>query len=830
MNWIVGFRSITKLLLIASLAFALTGCSASKAGAQRTTVRVYQDRQLPSEAKQVIREMVSQLKQIPGVAIQIDSVSRFTGKGIYFTLTDVDQYSRVPSSFKKTAEEAIYIKSNSESVYSVSNSVVGFSNAVYTWLHKLGFRYYFPDPAWHIIPAKASLFTDFTIEDEPDFAYRSIYMGYGYGSDQLKSRYEFWERANRMGGYFRVRTDHVYPKILTAKKAEFEKNPTYLTKPLLNGVKQSGTTFNFGSTGLVNLVHQWLVEQFEREKKAGNNTPMLSLETFDGPNVCNLPECVKIGPSTSDQFFYFTNQVAKKLKTSHPGKYIGVLAYNDHIDIPKTTLEDNIFVTLTTAYNPSAYTTDQLVDRWKTRVKRLGIYDYIGLFTSTYELPGRGLAGNYNNQTAAIRKHHSRGIVSYQAESTYGWIPKGLGHYLVSQLTWDASQPEGPIVDRFFKDCFPNTEKWIRPVFESWNKPFFLTENDIYVWFTAVKDAMAATKDRAELERIQHIALYLKYVFMHKAYDDVKSDAIKSKEKGAELLAYMNQIQETGVVASYAGINVLAPSFGADFAIKNKSAVWRTKSVSVPKNVAEWNKWIASITPSLQKMSPYKTYDKAPFIPASELKSIAVKSFVANNTQEISFNGDLIAIVDTKNSDSLFLNIKGGRIKQAGELKVRVYPWNNAMKPVGKELLSATFNANQKYNKVSLATLPKDRYVVLLSDPNYSGAHVYFPRKLKFSVIASPEYPIRYAFYNNYYIYVPKGTDVFYITKTHYLQLFDPAGKKSAYATQESKLVEVKVGEGRHGWWRVQMQLRDIYFSGIPPLLSRDPESFFMPD
>src|SRR5690606_28598391 len=158
-------------------------------------------------------------------------------------------------------------------------------------------------------------------------------------------------------------------------------------------------------------------------------------------------------------------------------------------------------------------------------------------------------------------------------------------------------------------------------------------------------------------------------------------------------------------------------------------------------------------------------------------------------------------------------------------VSVTVYPWNNEMKPEGKKLLTARFPANSKYNKVSLAGLERGRYVIHVADSNSSGAHVYFPRKLRYSILATAQYPIRYAFYNNYYIYVPADTRVFYITKTHYLQLFDPTGKRTAYATQESKLVEVKVDKGKHGWWRVQMQLRDIYFTGIPPLLSRDPES-----
>lgn len=822
-------RKVSATRLPAAFLFVFCFCLITNTRGQQSVV-IYQDRQLPEDAKSAIREMASLLSRSPGVTARIDSVNDFSGRGIYFTFVNSDRYKKAPASIRQMGEEAIYINASAGSVYSVANSSLAVTNAVHTYLGRLGFRFYFPDPAWHIIPANPKLFEPFTILDEPDFAFRSIFMGWGYGSDQLRSRYNFWERANRMGGHLQVRAEHSYLKMLAAKRTEFEKNPDYLTRPLLNGQKQSKTAFNFASPGLASLAHQWLSETFEKDKKAGKNTPMLSLEAFDGPNYCDLPGCKKLGDNSSDQFFYFTNQVAKKLKKSHPGKWIGVLAYNDHIDIPKYPVEDNIFVTLTSAFNPSGYSTDQLIQRWKTKVKRMGMYDYIGLYTSTYELPGRGLAGNYNNQAIILKKYHQQNIVSYQAESTYGWIPKGISQYLVSQLAWDATQPVEPIIDQFFRDCFPNTEKIIRPVFDSWAQPFILTENDIHKWLTAVQRAFGATKDAAELERIHQLALYLRYVTLFKAYDDVKSDAAKSRTAAADLMAYMNAVLETGVVASYAGINTLASTLGKDFAYSNKSAIWKSRSVTVPRTPADWNKWFVKYLPGLQRMEEVASYEKAPFVSSTELADISRKFTVQNKTQEVSFNGSMIVIADTKQSDSLFINIRGGRIKKAGHVSVTVYPWNNEMKPEGQKLLTARFSANGKYNKVSLAGLERGRYVIHVADSNSSGAHAYFPRKLKYSIVASPQYPIRYAFYNNYYIYVPRDTRVFYITKTHYLQLFDPSGKRSAYATQESKLVEVKVGKGMHGWWRVQMQLRDIYFTGIPPLLSRDPESFFLPD
>lgn len=795
----------------------------------RQSPRVYLDQKLPTQAKTAIYTAVELLAANKGERVQLDSVNRFSGSGIYFTTRDADYYRQAPAALAKLGEEAIFIQSNGKSVYAVGNSALAVQHAVFTYLDRIGIRFYFPDPAWHVRPAKLDLFKTFQLLQQPDFSYRSIFMGWGYGSETLKQKYLFWEKANRMGGALPVRAGHIYQRILADRIEEFKKHPEYLSKPLLNGKKQKGTSFNYASSGLIQLTYEWLVEQFDRAEKRGDPVPMLSLEPFDGPNYCDLPECQKIGKNTSDQVFYFANQVARKLKKTHPDKWIGLLAYYDHIDIPKYDLEDNIFITLTSAYNTSSYSIDQLIERWKSKVGGLGMYDYMSVFAATNEMPGRGFGGNYATVARIIRKYRREGIVAYQAESTYGWITKGISHYLASRLLWDATTDTSSVLDQFYKDCFPNTAQWIRPVFASWTRPFIMTENDIYNWFSAIRSAMVATTDQQEMERLHQLALYIRYVTLFNAYYAVKADPVKSRKAAIELTAYMNAVQETGVLASYAGLQTLAGTLGKDFAYNNKSAVWRNTKPSVPEKRSDWTSFFATYLPTLQRMAPIRHYSGAPFVESNEAKSLSRTFKVVNKTQVVSFNGKLVTIIDTEHSDSLQLKISGGRIKPAGTVGFDVYPWNDQLTPTGKVLKSARFAATKKFNTFSLSDLPRGRYLVVASDSSNTGAHLYFPKKLRYSIIASPESPANGGFYNNYYIYVPKNTSVFYITKTHYFQLFDPNGKRSAYATQGSKLVEIKVNKEQWGWWRVQMQLQNIYFQGIPPLMSRDPESYFLP-
>ena len=62
------------------------------------------------------------------------------------------------------------------------------------------------------------------------------------------------------------------------------------------------------------------------------------------------------------QAFHLANIVARALKESHPGKYVGLLAYSWHSMPPPFDLEPNVHVQLTRGLNAGQYTADELYD------------------------------------------------------------------------------------------------------------------------------------------------------------------------------------------------------------------------------------------------------------------------------------------------------------------------------------------------------------------------------------------------------------------------------------------------------------------------------------
>ncbi|MBO9660203.1 MAG: hypothetical protein J7527_15395, partial [Chitinophagaceae bacterium] len=147
--------------------------------------------------RDLINTWLEQLKRGYSCTVRYDSTGVFKGEGIYLTLTDRDRYRRAPVALRSRGLEACYIRSTTNGVYITANSMDGLQNALYLFLEKLGFRYYFPEPAWHIIPI-VKKFPVINEVIEPSFANRQLAMGWGHGNPEMAKRFSFWETANRM--------------------------------------------------------------------------------------------------------------------------------------------------------------------------------------------------------------------------------------------------------------------------------------------------------------------------------------------------------------------------------------------------------------------------------------------------------------------------------------------------------------------------------------------------------------------------------------------------------------------------------------------------------
>ena len=150
--------------------------------------------------------------------------------------------------------------------------------------------------------------------------------------------------------------------------------------------------------------------------KAHPTAGMVSLDTADQAGWCTCADCAKLG-NHSAQPFYLANLAAGALRETHPGKYVGLLAYSWHSEPPDFELEPNVFVQLTAGMNASEFSFDELFERWGAKCRHLGVYEYFTYWEMDEGLlPGRGPHNALDDLPARIQRYAASHVVALTAE------------------------------------------------------------------------------------------------------------------------------------------------------------------------------------------------------------------------------------------------------------------------------------------------------------------------------------------------------------------------------------------------------------------------------
>nr|MBP9098121.1 hypothetical protein [Ferruginibacter sp.] len=134
---------------------------------------------------------------------------------------------KIKSSATGSGPEVFSIISDGKKVSITGNTALGVQHGVFKYLETLGFRYYFPDPVWYIVPFKPSLFKNMNLVSGPSLGHRSIWYGYGTGSLLVDTIYRFWYKANRLGGSMQAVVGHSYEDIILRNKDVFLQHPEW---------------------------------------------------------------------------------------------------------------------------------------------------------------------------------------------------------------------------------------------------------------------------------------------------------------------------------------------------------------------------------------------------------------------------------------------------------------------------------------------------------------------------------------------------------------------------------------------------------------------------
>ena len=780
--------------------------------------------------------MIAELKKGGHFEFNIEKGKNIKGKNIIaFMLRDQAEQEDIhfPKALRTFNPEGYYIRASKDHIYFIGNTALALQQAIFDYLEQLGYRYFLPGEAWQIIPSISSPFINYEKLTQPFYEFRFFANGQGYyRNKKVENNFNFWAKANRLGGFFPIRTGHSYQTIVSNNQEIFKQHPEYFAGKVSKGTLPPTGKFNVANNQLVELVIKDAKERLAVFKKTGQFANMISMEPSDGGGFCTSPECLKIG-STSDQVFYLTNAVAKSIQREFPGTWVSNYAYNEHIEPTKYELEPNIMVLVTNGFNRTKYTTTELLAKWNKKAKKVGVYEYLSVYGWDNDLPGRSNATNLDFLKKSIQEYYQNGARIYLAETTIGWISKGLGQYVASKLLWDYRLNVDSLADDFYSKSFGAAAPVMRRLFNSW-KPVsgaLISSNALAEWLAWVNEADQMVSDARIKERLDHIKIYLHYLVL---YINLKTNPTMDNLNKVMSFSY-----RTFDVSAFATVPVMTSlPFQSGFKgygiYDRKEHAWMVNANQLnPKEIsAIFNNDLKSV----KKIEGIKTFEYGKKFKKPARIQVSKKMKSGNNVPSFTGETDFLIRIDKK-SDENYLEIKSGyaaRPADAKQVTIKIYKYLQywSLKDKADLLFAAKQPEKLVSKKISLETLEPGDYLVKVED-QFKMFTLKFSDPISFSVIMNAEKMLLTSSVtglNTFYFSVLPGVKRFIIHKSKVLKLMSPNGRLLDYTENKQQSIIVEVKENENGLWQIFAQAGNLYIEGVPPYLGIVPGKMLLPD
>ncbi len=337
----------------------------------------------------------------------------------------------------------------------------GTTNAVHTFLDKLGCRWYIPGDIGEVVPKRSTISVEPLDEiGKPSYLTRQVWFSLGGRGLTPEYREEWgkWCRRNLFGGV-PLHVGHNFHRI--APTADyFEQHPEYFA--LRNGERDPGGQLCTTNADVIELA-------VERARGHFDNDPgqiMYSLSPDDHARFCHCDQCDALDPpefrgtdkGKGRRLLVFANAVAEKLQETHPGKNVAFYAYWGAVEAPTDVqAHPNVIVFFTPigmAFNyalndersPTNKQHDEWFRQWRAVSQQMGIRHYYN-FSSILWIPYRQLAEELRYQHESGAKYLNAELWSH-AEGSY------LTWYLVGKILWDVDVDVEALFDRYMTEFY----------------------------------------------------------------------------------------------------------------------------------------------------------------------------------------------------------------------------------------------------------------------------------------------------------------------------------------------------------------------------------------
>jgi hypothetical protein len=524
----------------------------------KALIPIVLDPQAEAPVEALARELADGLRRISGASFDIVRDRRPHGIVVG---TDRDRPGVVPpiaADFSpRMAREDYVLRSSSFSLLVIGREAIGLQDAVWDLLFRLGFRQYFPGAKWELWPREARLSVGIDVTERPDYFHRGFMftglaapsllkkLGVTRGPADLKADAEFreevnqWLIRNRLVSGFDLNTSHAYGEIVRRNSEHFVAHPEDIVP------RESGVTRKLDPARptLLDVAARDALTQFTEDPLLDS----VSVEPSDGGGWrVDSP----LGRPTH-QALTLANHVARAVRKQCPGRKVGMLAYNEHSPPPDFDVDPDVIISIATMFLRGGVTIDQAIDGWRARGADIGIREYLSLYGSSRDLPGRARSEDWNYLLATIPRFHEKGARYWKAEASRTWFPHGLGYYLASRLLWntgEAAHAES-LADEFYRRSFGAAADDIRQLHERYllaqGKPL-MSEDLVGRMYRLLNTAMERADSAEAKDRIADYVGYARYLELTLAVD--KSGRSSGDDAARQLTQFEFRFRNTPIV------------------------------------------------------------------------------------------------------------------------------------------------------------------------------------------------------------------------------------------------------------------------------------------
>ncbi|MBI4025505.1 MAG: DUF4838 domain-containing protein, partial [Verrucomicrobia bacterium] len=237
----------------------------------------------------------------------------------------------------------------------------------------------------------------------------------------------------------------------------------------MSGLTNPDTNWNlcFSNTEVIEVAAKSALAAF----RAHRFNQSFSLGINDTGVFCECPKCQDLQPKrtfrgppvNSDAYFHFVNEVARRVATEFPDRYIGCIAYSSVMAPPLAPVEKNVHVVIgndISEYYDKDYqkADEELVGSWEKKGVTLGQYTYLGL--------GKLVPAYFPHLVdQEMKDKHKRGFKSVRSEVYPGWPWNGPMAYVTARLWWDVNLNVDDLLTDYFSTLYGKAAEPMRKLY-----------------------------------------------------------------------------------------------------------------------------------------------------------------------------------------------------------------------------------------------------------------------------------------------------------------------------------------------------------------------------